>query len=238
MIETANTTVDEKTALSYGEVAPGEFVTLNVTDDGCGIPSEIVTRIVEPFFTTKPSGKGTGLGLSMVFGFAKQSGGHMTIYSEIGHGSTFRLYFPRSRQAAAARKASPLISGELVGGHETILVVEDESAVRESAIALLKKLGYSILEASAGEEALAIAGRGEHIDLLFTDVIMPGGMTGRTLVQQMRRRYPGLRILYCSGYTANAIAHQNHYDENTILLQKPYKRRELARKVREILDAG
>jgi PAS domain S-box-containing protein len=237
MIETANTIVDEETAQSYGEVAPGEFVTLNVTDDGSGIAPEILTQIVEPFFTTKPSGKGTGLGLSMVYGFAKQSGGHLTIYSEVGHGSTFRLYFPRTRQPAMAKKIIPLLSGEPVGGHETILVVEDESAVRQSAIALLRTLGYSILEASGGEEALAIAERGDHIDLLFTDIIMPGGMTGRTLAQEMQKRRRGLRVLYCSGYTANAISHQGRSDENTLLLQKPYKRRDLARMVREVLDA-
>ncbi len=235
MIETANAVVDEETAHGYGELTPGEFVTLTVTDDGCGIAPDIVSRIVEPFFTTKPAGKGTGLGLSMVYGFAKQSGGHLTIYSEVGHGSTFRLYFPRSRLPAAARKAGLAATGEAVGGDEVILVVEDEIGVRESATALLSKLGYKILAAGKGEEALALVDRGAHIDLLFTDIVMPGGMTGKALAQEMRKRRPGIRVLYCSGYSANAIAHQG--EERAELLQKPYKRRDLARKVREVLDA-
>jgi CheY-like chemotaxis protein len=200
------------------------------------MPPEILARVLEPFFTTKPIGKGTGLGLSMVHGFAKQSGGHMTIYSEVGRGSTFRLYFPRVQRSEVAKDPIGLPDDERVGGRETILVVEDEAAVRESATALLRKLGYAVLEAGNGQEAIAIADGGAAIDLLFTDMIMPGGMTGKALALQLGRRHPGMRILYCSGYTDSAIAHQGRLDEGAALLQKPYRRRDLARKVRKVLD--
>jgi CheY-like chemotaxis protein len=197
---------------------------------------EILARATEPFFTTKPAGKGTGLGLSMVYGFAKQSGGHMNIYSEVGQGTTVRLYFPRA--SAATVEAAPASAGRdtVPGGHETILVVEDEAAVREAAVATLTGLGYKILEAASGRDALAIAADGLAIDLLFTDVVMPGGMSGHTLAQELRKSRPGLRVLYCSGYTENAILQQNRLNGDTGLLQKPYRRHDLARKVRAILD--
>jgi CheY-like chemotaxis protein len=172
----------------------------------------------------------------MVHGFAKQSGGHMTIYSEVGHGSTFRLYFPRAQRSGTAKDPIGSPGDERIGGEETILVVEDEAAVRESATALLRKLGYTVLEAGNGQEAIAIADGGAAIDLLFTDMIMPGGMTGRALAQELGKRRPGMRVLYCSGYTDSAIAHQGRLDEGVVLLQKPYKRRDLARKVRKVLD--
>ena len=235
-IETANTVLDDERAAGYGKIAPGEYVSLSVTDDGCGMSPEVLARVLEPFFTTKPIGKGTGLGLSMVHGFVKQSGGHMTIYSEVGRGSTFRLYFPRAQQAGAGKNPADLPSRELVGGHETVLVVEDEPAVRESTTTLLKNLGYAVLEARNGPEAIAIADGAATIDLLFTDMIMPGGMTGKALAEELAKRRPGLRVLYCSGYTESAIGHQGRLEEGFSLLQKPYRRRDLARKVREVLD--
>src|SRR5579871_15446 len=238
MIETGNMSMDEEMAARYVDVAPGDYVSLSVSDDGEGMTPEVLARATEPFFTTKPAGKGTGLGLSMVYGFAKQSGGHMNIYSEVGQGTTVRLYFPRARVATA--EAVPANTGRdtLPGGHETILVVEDEAAVRESAVATLTGLGYKVLEAGNGRDALALVAGGAGIDLLFTDVVMPGGVSGQALAQELRRSRPGLRVLYCSGYTQNAILQQNRLNGDTGLLQKPYRRHDLARKVRAILDGA
>jgi PAS domain S-box-containing protein len=236
MIETGNVSMDEEMAARYVDVTPGDYVSLSVSDDGAGMTPEVLARATEPFFTTKPAGKGTGLGLSMVYGFAKQSGGHMNIYSEVGQGTTVRLYFPRARFATA--EAAPARAGRdmVPGGRETILVVEDEAAVRESAVATLTGLGYKVLEAANGRDALALAAGGLAIDLLFTDVVMPGSMSGQVLVQELRKTRPGLRVLYCSGYTENAILQQGRLNGDTGLLQKPYRRLDLAQKVRAILD--
>ena len=238
MIETGNVSIDEEMAARYGDVTPGDYVSLSVSDDGAGMTPEVLARATEPFFTTKPAGKGTGLGLSMVYGFAKQSGGHMNIYSEVGQGTTVRLYFPWA--SAATVEAAPASIGRdtVPGGHETILVVEDEAAVREAAVATLTGLGYKVQEAASGRNALAMAADGLAIDLLFTDVVMPGGVSGHTLAQELRKSRPGLRVLYCSGYTENAILQQNRLNGDTRLLQKPYRRHDLARKVRAILDGA
>ena len=236
MIETGNVSLDEEMAARYGDVTPGDYVSLSVSDDGSGMTPEVLARATEPFFTTKPAGKGTGLGLSMVYGFAKQSGGHMNIYSEVGVGTTVRLYFPRARAAIA--DAAPAGAGRdaAPGGNETILVVEDEAAVRELAVATLTGLGYKVLEAANGRDALALTAATPAIDLLFTDVVMPGGMGGQALAEELRKSRPGLRVLYCSGYTENAILQQGRLNGDTGLLQKPYRRHDLARKVRAILD--
>ncbi len=231
MIETANITLDKMQADRFGEVQPGSYVALSVSDDGVGMPPEVLARAIEPFFTTKGVGKGTGLGLSMVYGFAKQSRGHMTIYSETGHGTTIRLYLPRAEALAPAVEAPAPAAEIRVARGETILVVEDDAAVRAIAIDVLNGLGYRILEASNGKDAIAAYERGGPIDLLFTDVIMPGGMNGPALAAELKRRQPGLRVLYTSGYTENAIVHQGKLDEGVLLLNKPYRRKDLSEKI-------
>src|SRR5262249_36906904 len=215
------------------DVEPGEYVALAVRDIGTGMSPEILARAAEPFFTTKPAGRGTGLGLSMVYGFVKQSGGHMTIDSEVGRGTTVRLYLPRADVAAVEMTLDPASAPVAApGGHKRILVVEDEPAVRESAVSLLAGLGYTVLEAADGAAALILAEEDPPIDLLFTDLLMPGEMNGLTLGQELRRRQPGLRILYCSGYSESAFAQQDRLGEPVAeLLQKPYRRQDLAPKI-------
>jgi CheY-like chemotaxis protein len=208
---------------------------LAVTDTGTGMTPEIMARAFEPFYTTKGEGKGTGLGLSMVFGFVKQSDGHAKIYSEPGHGTTVKLYLPRSKrpeERPAARAAGPVI-----GGTERILVVEDEPAVRRAAVDVLTELGYRVLEAENGESAVAVLTGGAAIDLLFTDVVMPGPITSRDLAHQARARFPGIGILFASGYTENSIIHHGRLDEDVTLISKPYGRDELAHKIRAVLAA-
>ena len=233
-IETANMRLDEEYAAQHVEVRPGQYVMLAVSDTGTGIAPEHLGRVFEPFFTTKEQGKGTGLGLAMVFGFMKQSGGHLNIYSEFGHGTTVRMYLPRSIAANQQRIVSSPVT-ESVGGSETILLVEDEDLVRQYARDQLVTLGYQVVEAPNGPLALDIIRTRPDIQLLFTDVVMPGGMNGRDLVQLACALRPGLRVLYASGYTESAIVHHGRLDPGVHLLTKPYRRPDLARKVREAL---
>jgi PAS domain S-box-containing protein len=235
-VDTSNVVIGEEQAARYGDVKPGAYVSLSVSDDGCGMPPDVLDRAIEPFFTTKGIGKGTGLGLSMAHGFAKQSGGHMTIYSEVGIGTTVRLYFQKTAASAPKDEAAVAAPRHIPGGQETILVVEDNPAVRETATDILRGLGYMVLEAADGVQALAVAKDEQKIDLLFTDVIMPGGMTGPTVAKEMRAQRPGLRVLYTSGYTENAFVHQGKLDDGVELLQKPYRRQALAQKIRAVLD--
>jgi len=190
--------------------------------------------VFDPFFTTKEVGKGTGLGLSMVFGFVKQSGGHVKIYSEEGHGTSVKIYLPRStglpETAAEAQATSPA-----VGGDETVLVVEDDALVRRYVMTQIESLGYATLEAANGAEALDIIDNHGDIDLLFTDVIMPGGMNGRQLVDEALKRRPQMKALFTSGYTENAILHHGRLDAGVLLLAKPYRKPELARMIRVAL---
>jgi CheY-like chemotaxis protein len=206
-----------------------------VSDTGMGIPAELLEKVFDPFFTTKEVGKGTGLGLSMVFGFVKQSGGHINIYSEEGHGTTVRIYLPRSTgqgQAIVDTASSPTIER----GSETVLVVEDDALVRKYVMAQVASLGYATLEAANAAEALKIIDNGAGVDLLFTDVIMPGGMNGRQLVDEATKRRPSLKTLFTSGYTENAILHHGRLDEGVLLLAKPYRKPELARMIRVALN--
>jgi PAS domain S-box-containing protein len=233
-IETANVTLDEDYTARSVDVRPGEYVMVALTDTGVGMTAEVVSRAFEPFFTTKGVGKGTGLGLSMVYGFAKQSRGHLKIYSEVGHGTTVRLYLPRfADEAAAATVASERIVES--GGNETILVVEDDTDVRLYVVSQLRDLGYRVIHAPNGLEAERVLNGGAPIDLLLTDVVMPGGMTGRDLAERAARIRPGLKVLFTSGYTENAIVHHGRLDPDVNFLPKPYRRHELARKVREAL---
>ncbi|MCG6122538.1 MAG: PAS domain S-box protein [Microvirga sp.] len=236
-IETANAALDDDYAAGHVDVAAGQYVMIIVTDTGCGIPPDALGRIFEPFFTTKQVGIGTGLGLSMVYGFVKQSGGHIRVYSELGEGTCFKLYFPRSR--AKSDKLEPDLGGaKVVGGGETILVVEDDHLVRRHVVAQLTGLGYRILEAPAGLEAMEILKQVPEIDLLFTDVVLPGGMGGRVLADAARDFRPDLKIIFTSGYTENSIVHHGRLDPDVDFLSKPYRREQLAQKIRKVLDRG
>ena len=232
-IELGNAALDAAYAAAHREVNPGQYVMLAVTDTGHGMTPDILDRAFEPFFTTKPEGSGTGLGLAMVYGFVKQSGGHIKVYSEVGQGTTIRIYLPRTQRAEAVR----LREEERVerGNGETILVAEDEDAVRGAVVTQLAELGYRVLAATNGEAALGVLGRGEAIDLLLTDVVMPGALNGRELADQGRRLIPDLRVLFTSGYTENAIIHHGRLDEGVALLSKPYRFNQLARAVRAAL---
>jgi PAS domain S-box-containing protein len=234
-LETCNVILDEAYAQANPEVRPGPFVMIAVSDTGTGIPQAMIDRVFEPFFTTKDVGKGTGLGLSMVYGFVKQSGGNIKVYSEEGHGTTVKIYLPR-----AEGEAEPVVAHgamQIVGGNETILVVEDDNLVREYLVAQLQGLGYATLSATQAAEALALVEAGAAFDLLLTDVIMPGGMNGRQLADEIERRRPGTKVLFTSGYTENAIVHHGRLDPGVALLNKPYRKKDLAEKVRQVLDA-
>jgi PAS domain S-box-containing protein len=236
LIETENALVDAAQAEKYGEMAAGSYVRVSVSDRGCGMTPEVAARAVEPFFTTKPVGQGTGLGLSMVFGFIKQSGGHMSIYSEPGQGTTIKLYLPEAAGAAAGATEDTRRQRIRLGS-ERILYVEDDEFVRLTVVEMLKGLGYQVLIAADGPAALAILERGEKVDLLFTDVVMPGGMGGRDLADAAQKLRPGLKVLFTSGYTENAIVHHGRLDAGVQLLGKPFRLSELSAKLRQVLDA-
>jgi PAS domain S-box-containing protein len=232
-IEAGNAMLDDHYAQLHSEVTPGQYVMLAISDTGCGMPPEILERVFEPFFTTKPEGRGTGLGLSMVYGFVKQTGGHIKIYSEVGHGTTLKLYLPRSFQAEVQRKE--VVASPIEGGTETILVVEDDAEVRATVVELLTELGYRVLKSSDGQSALAVIQSGTPVDLLFTDVVMPGPVRSPELARQAKAILPDLEVLFTSGYTENAIVHGGRLDPGVNLLSKPYRREDLARKLRQLL---
>jgi PAS domain S-box-containing protein len=234
ILQTSNTVLDRLEAGTDSEVEPGQYVMIAVSDTGTGIPTEIRDKVFEPFFTTKGVGKGTGLGLSMVYGFVKQSGGHVDITSREGHGTTVWLYLPRARDEFIEAESGS-IAGP-TGGDETILVVEDDNQVRRYVVTELESIGYATLSAANGAEALALLSNGVQIDLLFTDVIMPGQMNGGELAREVARLRPEVKILYTSGYAENAIVHRGRLDPGVALLIKPYRKTDLARKVREALD--
>ncbi len=234
LIETKIAVLDDTYAGMNAEVQPGPYVMIAVSDTGTGIPAAILDRVFEPFFTTKEPGKGTGLGLSMVYGFVKQSGGHIKIYSEEGQGTTIRIYFPRA--AGSPQQAyDSLPTAPIQGGGETILIVEDDLPVRHYVVARLQALGYTALAATNATEAIAILEGPARIDLLFTDVVMPGPMNGRQLADVALQRRPKLRVLFTSGYTENAIVHHGRLDPGVLLLAKPYRKSDLARMVRAAL---
>jgi CheY-like chemotaxis protein len=232
-IEVANAFLDEAYAAEHVEVQPGQYVMLAVSDTGIGMNPETVARAFEPFFTTKPEGEGTGLGLSQVYGYVKQSGGHVKVYSEPGHGTTIKLYMPRTKLAEAV-DVGPLSRAEH-GDGETILVVEDDAAVRSGVVDMLTGLNYRVLQADSADAALAILASGAVVDLLFTDVVMPGQIKTREFVREAQTRLPKMAVLYTSGYTENAIIHDGRLDEGVLLLSKPYRQDDLARKIRTAL---
>lgn len=233
-LETANRELDGTISAGEGDVMRGAFVMIAVADTGHGIPADIRGRVFEPFFTTKGVGRGTGLGLSMVYGFARQTGGTVAIESEEGRGTVMRLFLPRSNGEAPAR-TEPVQALAAARGQETILVVEDDPLVQGYVIAQLGSLGYRTLTAGDGASALALVDQGASFDLLFTDIIMPGGMNGRELAEAVRLRRPGVKVLYTSGYTDNAIVHEGQLDPGVALLGKPYRKSELSQKIREVL---
>jgi PAS domain S-box-containing protein len=234
-IETANARLDDDYAAAQAEVTPGQYVMLAVTDTGSGMPPEVREQVFEPFFTTKDVGKGTGLGLSMVYGFVKQSDGHVTIYSEEGEGTTIKLYLPRSTEMEVAEK-KPATGEVPVARGETVLVVEDDPDLRTLAVTLLGNLGYLVMEAGTAAAALEQLRSPTRVNLLLTDVMLPGGMNGRELATEVEQRVPGIQVLYMSGYTEDAIIHHGRLDADAELLQKPFRRADLARAVRSVLD--
>ncbi|WP_181421978.1 hybrid sensor histidine kinase/response regulator [Halomonas sp. LBP4] len=234
-IETRNVSLSAQYAGEHLELAPGDYVCIAVSDTGTGIPEGIRERVFEPFFTTKEKGKGTGLGLSMVFGFLKQSAGHVNLYSEEGEGTTIKLYLPRIQQAVSDPRPTARDTASLKGS-ETLLVVEDDATVREYVVAQLEAAGYGVRQANDGPSALAMLAADTTIQLLFTDVMMPGGMTGRDLANAALERKPDLKVVYTSGYTENAIVHNGRLDEGVRFLGKPYRPVALLRLIRETLD--
>lgn len=234
-IEIANAQLDGDYVATNPDATPGDFVLVAVSDSGSGMTPDVILRAFDPFFTTKEVGKGSGLGLSMVHGFVHQSGGHVKIYSELGHGSSIKMYLPRATGAAedvAPVKAAP---PAIPSGSASILVVEDDSMVRNHVAAQLVRMGYTVAVADSGKAGLALLAE-RKFDLLFTDVVMPGGMTGRDLAAEAMHRFPAMKVLLTSGYTQNAFQHQDHLG-GLHLLSKPYRQHELAAKLREILDA-
>ncbi|HEX7925736.1 MAG TPA: CHASE3 domain-containing protein, partial [Bradyrhizobium sp.] len=224
LLETHRVVLDTAYAQANPDVRPGAYVMFAVSDTGTGMPQSVQDKAFEPFFTTKEVGKGSGLGLSMVYGFVKQSGGHIKIYSEEGHGTTIKLYLPPGQ---GTTEAAASIAPQAEGGAETIFVVEDDNLVRNFVTAQLQSLGYNTVSAGDSHAALQLIEAGQAFDLLFTDIVIPGGMSGRELADEIAKRRPGLKVLYTSGYTDNAIVHHGKLDDGVMLLTKPYRRNQL-----------
>ncbi len=232
-IEVSNAFLDDEYASHHAEVAAGQYVMIAVSDTGVGMAPDVIARAFEPFFTTKGEGQGTGLGLSQVYGFVKQSGGHVKIYSEVGEGTTVKIYLPRTRKAqdgAAVSAEQPI-----QGGNETVLVVEDDADVRDAVREMLVDLGYTVIEAENAHGALDVLRSGAYVDLLFSDVVMPGEVHTREMARTARELNPDIKILFTSGYTQNAIVHNGRLDDDVFLLSKPYRKHDLARKLRSLL---
>jgi PAS domain S-box-containing protein len=239
VLETSNVHLDESYAAGHADVSAGNYAAVVVTDSGTGMPPEVIERAFEPFFTTKAVGRGTGLGLSMVYGFVKQSAGHVKIYSEIGHGTSIKMYFPKAAQkAASVSPPRPIPERTLPSGRETILVVEDDATVRSMAVTTLEGLGYQVHHAPDGKSALDILNGGEHIDLLFTDMIMPNGVSGQDLVEAGRQLRPNMKALLTSGYSEHFVTTRSNGNRGVRLLGKPYRREKLATAVRSVLDGN
>jgi CheY-like chemotaxis protein len=234
-IETANAYLDDEYSAHEG-LPMGQYVLIAVTDTGAGMTPEVAGKVFDPFFTTKKPGSGTGLGLSQVYGFVKQSGGHVKIYSEIGQGTSVKIYLPRYfgevRALEAVQARAPLPRND---GSVTVLVAEDEEGVRAHAVDALEELGYTVLSAGTGKAAIELFANHPEIGLLFTDVVIPD-MNGRQLAQEAQRRLPGLKVLFTTGYTRNAIVHNGMLDPDVSLLTKPFTLEQLARKIAEVLQ--
>jgi CheY-like chemotaxis protein len=235
-IEAGNVSLDATYAHAHPEVTPGQYVSIAVTDTGTGMAPAVVQQAFDPFFTTKSDGRGTGLGLSMVYGFVNQSGGHIKIDSEVGRGTTIQIYLPRSLQSE--EELIDIDEAPVTGGTEMVLVAEDDETVRDTVVAMFNDLGYRVLKAKDAQSALTIIESGMPIDLLFTDVVMPGPLRSTELARKARERMPHLAVLFTSGYSQNAIAPGGRLDADVELLSKPYSRDALARKVRHVLTSA
>jgi signal transduction histidine kinase len=236
VIETKNILIDESYVHEHIQVAPGQYVLLTISDTGVGMDAKVKQLIFEPFFTTKEAGRGTGLGLSTCYGIVKQNGGYIWVYSEIGHGTTFKIYLPRV-DAPVEDFARPSITQAIPQGTETILLVEDEAAVRQIAARTLRAQGYTVIEAANGTEALQITHTHPGaINLILTDVVMPS-MGGGALVEQLKALYPAIKMLFTSGYTDDTIVHHGQLKPGVQFIQKPFSPAALARKVRDVLDS-
>ncbi len=233
-IEVANATLDEDYAAGHPEVVPGQYVMFAITDTGKGMDAATAMRALDPFFTTKAVGEGTGLGLPQVYGFVKQSGGHLKIYSEIGEGTTVKLYLPREFEEVFSQPRQTAALS--LTGTETILLVDDDEIVRTTVASMLESLGYEVIEAASGIEAISVLEQNAAISLLFTDIVMPGQINGRKLAERAADINPAIKVLFTSGYTENAIVHNSRLDPGVEFLSKPYDRERLARKVRRVLD--
>jgi CheY-like chemotaxis protein len=239
VLETKNAAIDDSFVGSHEGARPGNYVMIAVTDSGCGMSEEIKKQIFEPFFTTKEKGKGTGLGLSTSYGIVKQLGGHIDVYTEVGHGTTFKIYLPRvnvtGRLTAVSKEASEI----LPGGTETVLVVEDKREVRDAVTGILNEYGYRVLESENGMEALVVSKmyENERIHLLLTDVVMPR-VSGQELASQILTSRPDIKIIFMSGYTDDAIAQDGVISSGIHFLQKPFTRETLLKEVRRTLDEG
>jgi signal transduction histidine kinase/CheY-like chemotaxis protein len=238
IIETRNTALDADYAATNPDVVPGDYVVIEVSDNGSGMPPEILRRVFEPFFTTKEKGKGTGLGMAMVFGFVKQSEGHIKIYSEVGHGTTIRIYLPKSARDSSGNGPNiHALKSTKSGQGEAILVVEDNVAVRKAVAKQLASAGYLVREAEAAAAALSLLEADSNVHLIFSDVIMPGAMTGADLAREVKRRWPSIKILLTSGFPEGLLENGNKIPEGINLLSKPYRMEELFTKMREVIDA-
>ncbi len=237
-IETSNAHIDEAYVASHSEVIPGQYVAIAVTDTGVGMDAKTIAQAFEPFFTTKAVGKGTGLGLSQVYGFVKQSGGHVKIYSELGQGTTVKLYLPRLRAQAGAEPDSEPAPDPEGDKEETILVLEDDDEVRAYSVDSLRELGYRVIEAHDGPSALRLLERQPRVDLLFTDIVLPGGLTGAEVALRARTLRPTLKVLFTTGYARNAIIHHGRLDKGVQLIVKPFSFSDLAVKVRDVIDSS
>jgi CheY-like chemotaxis protein len=236
-IETSNAFLDQDYCRANPEVLPGQYVLISVTDNGTGMTKEVAEHAFEPFFTTKIVGQGTGLGLSQVYGFVKQSGGHVKIYSERGEGTTVKIYLPRLTAAITPDEAA-VAGGGGEGSGEAILVVEDDNDVRAYIVEVLRSLNYHVLEAQDAESALGVFERNsEDVDLLLTDVVLPG-VNGRELARRLRMRRPHMKVLFMTGYSRNAIIHQGRLDPDVELIQKPITQADLAGRIRDLLEAS
>ena len=234
-IETSNAYLDEAYASRQIEVTPGQYVVISTSDTGAGMSRETMSRVFEPFFTTKAEGKGTGLGLSQVYGFVKQSGGHVKLYSELGQGTTVKIYLPRYVGDAVDEEGNGGAPAPEAAASEVILVVEDDKDVRAYSVEVLRELGYRVLEAADGPSAIALLG-GNHVDLIFTDVVLPGDVTGAVVVARAREIQPEIKALFTTGYARNAIVHHGRLDRGVHLITKPFSFDDLGAKVRDILD--
>ena len=233
VVETGRAILDQDYARTAGDVTPGRYAMIAVSDTGMGISAEHLPRLFEPFFTTKGPGQGTGLGLSMVYGFVKQSGGHVKVYSEVGRGTAVKMYFPEATGTPAV--ATPVPEDDPRGNGEVVLLVEDEPLVRALGARLLRRLGYTVLEAKDGDAALAMVQPNTRVDLLLTDVMLPGQLTGPRIAEELVRRRPDLRVLFASGYSQEMIELGAHGGDSVRFLSKPYDRRKLAQAVHEAL---